>query len=179
MSSSRPVNQSTPMSNGLPPLIRSNSMALSSSPRSSSWPMTPGSPRRAQSTARSVIDLSLPGNGVRLAATRWAGTGTPVLLLHGRASQRRFWNLVVPELVGRPVCAVDQRGHGDSDKPDDGYDLRTVATDATTALDALGWSRAVVVGNRGLNSLTGRLLGSVPSVVTHRAQCDVLIVATT
>lgn len=37
----------------------------------------------------------------------------------------------------------------------------------------------LVVGNRGLNTLTGRLLGSVPSVVTHRAQCDVLIVATT
>jgi nucleotide-binding universal stress UspA family protein len=37
----------------------------------------------------------------------------------------------------------------------------------------------LVVGNRGLNSLTGRLLGSVPSVVTHRASCDVLIVATT
>lgn len=36
----------------------------------------------------------------------------------------------------------------------------------------------LVVGNRGLNTLTGRLLGSVPSVVTHRAQCDVLIVAT-
>ena len=37
----------------------------------------------------------------------------------------------------------------------------------------------LVVGNRGLNSLTGRLLGSVPSVVSHRAPCDVLIVATT
>ena len=37
----------------------------------------------------------------------------------------------------------------------------------------------LVVGNRGLNSLTGRLLGSVPSVVTHRSPCDVLIVATT
>ena len=37
----------------------------------------------------------------------------------------------------------------------------------------------LVVGNRGLNTLAGRLLGSVPSVVTHRAQCDVLIVATT
>jgi nucleotide-binding universal stress UspA family protein len=37
----------------------------------------------------------------------------------------------------------------------------------------------VVVGNRGLNSLSGRLLGSVPSEVTHRASCDVLIVHTT
>ncbi|UBU09614.1 universal stress protein [Nonomuraea gerenzanensis] len=37
----------------------------------------------------------------------------------------------------------------------------------------------IVVGNRGLNSLAGRLLGSVPSGVTHRASCDVLVVHTT
>ncbi|GAA3823428.1 universal stress protein [Sphaerisporangium flaviroseum] len=37
----------------------------------------------------------------------------------------------------------------------------------------------LVVGNRGLNSLAGRLLGSVPSNVSHRASCDVLIVRTT
>lgn len=37
----------------------------------------------------------------------------------------------------------------------------------------------LVVGNRGLNSLAGRILGSVPANVTHRATCDVLIVHTT
>ena len=37
----------------------------------------------------------------------------------------------------------------------------------------------VVVGNRGLNSLAGRLLGSVPANISHRAPCDVLIVHTT
>lgn len=37
----------------------------------------------------------------------------------------------------------------------------------------------VVVGNRGLNSLAGRLLGSVPANISHRATCDVLIVHTT
>ena len=37
----------------------------------------------------------------------------------------------------------------------------------------------VVVGNRGLNSLAGRLLGSVPANISHRAACDVLIVHTT
>lgn len=36
-----------------------------------------------------------------------------------------------------------------------------------------------VVGNRGLNSLAGRLLGSVPANISHRARCDVLIVHTT
>lgn len=37
----------------------------------------------------------------------------------------------------------------------------------------------LVVGNRGMNSLAGRLLGSVPASLSHRARCDVLIVHTT
>lgn len=37
----------------------------------------------------------------------------------------------------------------------------------------------LVVGNRGLNRLAGRILGSVPQNVLHRAGCDVLIVHTT
>ena len=36
----------------------------------------------------------------------------------------------------------------------------------------------VVVGNVGLNSLTGRILGSVPQTVARRADVDVLIVHT-
>lgn len=37
----------------------------------------------------------------------------------------------------------------------------------------------LVVGNRGMNRLSGRLLGSVPSDVAFRAKCDVLIAHTT
>ena len=37
----------------------------------------------------------------------------------------------------------------------------------------------LVVGNRGLNSLAGRILGSVPQNISHRSPCDVLIVHTT
>ncbi|MFB7879164.1 MULTISPECIES: universal stress protein [unclassified Nocardia] len=36
----------------------------------------------------------------------------------------------------------------------------------------------LVVGNRGLNTLTGRLLGSVPSDVARKSRSDVLIVHT-
>jgi nucleotide-binding universal stress UspA family protein len=36
----------------------------------------------------------------------------------------------------------------------------------------------IVVGNRGLSSLAGRLLGSVPATISHRATCDVLIAYT-
>jgi pimeloyl-ACP methyl ester carboxylesterase len=74
-----------------------------------------------------------------------------VVLLHGLASQRRFWNPVAARLAtgatGLPLLALDQRGHGDSDRPAGPYDLITAATDVTIAMDALAWSRAVVVGH--------------------------------
>lgn len=63
-------------------------------------------------------------------------------------------------------------------------DWETVAVegDAVDVLLAIVKDRdvdLVVVGNRGLNSLAGRLLGSVPADISHRAACDVLIVSTT
>ncbi|MFL6240519.1 MAG: universal stress protein [Actinomycetes bacterium] len=63
-------------------------------------------------------------------------------------------------------------------------DIKTdaVAGDPVDALvDLVGKHKAdlIIVGNRGLNSLAGRLLGSVPANVSHRASCDVLIVHTT
>ena len=36
----------------------------------------------------------------------------------------------------------------------------------------------LVVGNRGLSTIAGRLLGSVPASVSRRSPCDVLIVHT-
>jgi nucleotide-binding universal stress UspA family protein len=61
-------------------------------------------------------------------------------------------------------------------------DTLAVEGDPVDALVALVDKRKVdllVVGNRGLNSLAGRLLGSVPANISHRAACDVLIVHTT
>jgi nucleotide-binding universal stress UspA family protein len=61
-------------------------------------------------------------------------------------------------------------------------DTLAVEGDPVDALVDLVQKRKVdllVVGNRGLNSLAGRLLGSVPANISHRAACDVLIVHTT
>ena len=51
---------------------------------------------------------------------------------------------------------------------------------AEALLEAAGTNPAnvIVVGNRGLGSTNGRLLGSVPGDVAKSAQCDVLIVQT-
>jgi nucleotide-binding universal stress UspA family protein len=54
--------------------------------------------------------------------------------------------------------------------------------DAVDVLSRIARDRGVdlvVIGNRGLNSLAGRLLGSVPANLSHRSPCDVLIVRTT
>lgn len=69
------------------------------------------------------------------------GPGVPVLLVHGLASNARTWDGVARRLValGHPVVAVDQRGHGRSDKPDGGYDFATVTADLALVIDALGW----------------------------------------
>lgn len=53
------------------------------------------------------------------------------------------------------------------------------AVDVLVSLAGRREADLLVIGNRGLNSLAGRLLGSVPSSVSQRAGCDVLIVHTT
>ena len=119
------------------------------------------------------LDLDVPGRDVRLRATRWPGTGSvPVLLLHGLASSRRFWDLVVPHLAGLPVVALDQRGHGDSDRPSGPYDAATVAADALTVLDALGLSRVVVVGHSWGASTALRLAATAPERVLAAVAVD-------
>jgi nucleotide-binding universal stress UspA family protein len=61
-------------------------------------------------------------------------------------------------------------------------DQVAVEGDAVDVLTTLVKERAadlLVVGNRGLNSLAGRILGSVPANLSHRSPCDILIVHTT
>ena len=118
------------------------------------------------------VDVDLPGDGVRLRATRWAGTGAAVLLLHGLASTRRFWDLVVPGLAGLPVVALDQRGHGDSGRPAGPYDGATVVRDVLTALDALGLSRVVVVGHSWGATTALRLAAEQPQRVLAAVAVD-------
>ena len=67
-----------------------------------------------------------------------------VLLVHGLASNARLWDGVAARLaeLGHPVAAVDQRGHGHSDKPDTGYDFATLTADLAAVIDAPGLGAA-------------------------------------
>src|SRR5229473_6776307 len=100
------------------------------------------------------IDGFISANGLRLHYRRWSPAEPgpnlpPILLLHGLASAARIWDFVAPLLAERGylVTALDQRGHGESDKPDSGYDFATIVEDDTIALRSLGIARPVVVGH--------------------------------
>jgi nucleotide-binding universal stress UspA family protein len=63
-------------------------------------------------------------------------------------------------------------------------EVRTVAVQGSPVealLDVVNREKAdlLVVGNRGLAGIKGRLLGSVPADATRRSTCDVLVVHTT
>ena len=77
------------------------------------------------------------------------GEGEPRwLLVHGLASNARLWDGVATRLAsaGAATVAVDQRGHGLSDRPDEGFDMATVADDLARLVTALGWERVVLAG---------------------------------
>lgn len=68
--------------------------------------------------------------------------------MHGLASGARIWDFMAPRLVEQfQVVAVDQRGHGLTDKPVDAYGFGDVTSDVLSLLDELGFDRPVVVGH--------------------------------
>lgn len=75
------------------------------------------------------------------------GEGVPVVFIHGMGGDAREWGFVVSELSGELRCvAVDLRGHGRSDKPDQPYTMSLFAGDVTALLDRLGLNGAYFCG---------------------------------
>jgi pimeloyl-ACP methyl ester carboxylesterase len=92
-------------------------------------------------------------SGVELHVMRWeAATSVeprrPWMLTHGLASNARLWDGVARRLAasGHLVITVDQRGHGQSSKPDDGYDVPNCADDLALLIDELELDRPGVAG---------------------------------
>ncbi|PKB67104.1 MAG: hypothetical protein BZY81_05465 [SAR202 cluster bacterium Io17-Chloro-G4] len=93
-------------------------------------------------------DLWVTLNGLEFHYRDWGGSGQPVILLHGLASNCHIWDLVAPILAKDfAVVAMDQRGHGQSAKPDHGYDFATVGADLSAFSGALSLRSPVIVGH--------------------------------
>jgi pimeloyl-ACP methyl ester carboxylesterase len=94
-----------------------------------------------------IRSRTVTANGLRMHVTE-AGSGAPVLLLHGFPESSREWTAVMSGLADRAhLIAPDLRGAGRTDAPPSGYDSETVVGDVLGLLDALGIDRVDLVAH--------------------------------
>lgn len=74
------------------------------------------------------------------------GEGEPLLLIMGFGAPGAAWLPILPLLPGFKCIYFDNRGTGNSDKPEDGYTIPQMAEDASNLLKALGIDKAKVFG---------------------------------
>jgi haloacetate dehalogenase len=107
-----------------------------------------------------------------------AGSGAPIVLLHGFPQTHLMWRHVAADLVSdHTVICVDLPGYGDSDKPVDTgvtYAKRTMAADVVAVARALGYERFALAGHDRGALVAIRAGLDHPDTVTQLTVLDVL-----
>ena len=102
------------------------------------------------------------------------GSGEPVVMIGGLGADTTLWSKQVPAFSERfRVVVFDNRGSGQSDKPDKPYSIPMFAADTVGLMQALGIERAHVVG-ASLGGLVAQEL-----VLTHPEMVDRLVLVCT
>ena len=74
--------------------------------------------------------------------------GEAIVFLHGWPDSWYSFSRVVEKIPERyRALLIDQRGYGESERPEAGYDIPSMAADVTAFLDALSIERATIVGH--------------------------------
>ena len=96
-------------------------------------------------------------DGVKLAYLD-AGSGDPALVfIHGWCCNQAMWRDQIPEFAPEQrVLALDLRGHGESDKPDQDYEITGFADDVRWLTGEIGLRQPLLIGHSmgGLITLT-------------------------
>ncbi|MDQ3936013.1 MAG: alpha/beta hydrolase, partial [Actinomycetota bacterium] len=102
--------------------------------------------RATEPATRGVPVVSVRGGDVHV---RQSGDprGPPLVLLHGIGCSVRWWEPILPALRRFRVIRLDLLGHGDSEKPRDGYTMGEHADLVAQVMEQLGVRRAAVVGH--------------------------------
>jgi haloacetate dehalogenase len=109
-----------------------------------------------------------------------AGSGPPLLLLHGYPQTHIEWRDVAPQLAKKfTVVAADLRGYGDSSKPPDGenhlnYSKRAMAQDQVEVMAGLGFQKFALVGHDRGGRVAHRLALDHADRVTKLAILDIV-----
>ena len=87
-------------------------------------------------------------DGVRLHYIDYGGHGPPLVLLAGLGGTAQLFRGLAPKLSKQfRVVALTRRGHGRSERPNNGYGIETLVEDIRRFLDALGFERAALAGH--------------------------------
>lgn len=114
--------------------------------------------------------------GVRLHyVTHGPQDGEPMLLVHGYPQSWYEWRHLMPLLGDKyRLIAPDTRGLGDSSRPLEGYDKKTVAHDLWLLMHkVLGYTRFISVGHDWGAPSAFRVAADHPENVTHLVMLDV------
>jgi haloacetate dehalogenase len=109
-----------------------------------------------------------------------AGSGPPLLLLHGYPQNHLVWRRVAPGLArDHTVVVTDLRGYGDSAKPvpdKEGrvYSKRLMARDQAGLMRELGFARFGLVGHDRGARVAQRLVLDHPEAVERLAVLDIV-----
>src|SRR5690349_5291626 len=108
-----------------------------------------------------------------------AGSGSPIVLLHGFPQTHLMWRHVAADLAAdHTVLCPDLRGYGASDKPADtdgqAYAKRTMAADIVALAAKFGHDRFALVGHDRGALVAIRAGLDHPGTITHLASLDVL-----
>jgi pimeloyl-ACP methyl ester carboxylesterase len=91
--------------------------------------------------------IPVKGRGARLEALDFGGSGPGVLLLHGLAGTAAEWEDTAFWLTeGHRVLALDQRGHGRSERRPADVSRTAFVSDAVAAIEQLGLAPVVLIG---------------------------------
>ncbi|MCH2309479.1 MAG: alpha/beta hydrolase [SAR202 cluster bacterium] len=91
----------------------------------------------------------------------------PYLLIHGLASNHRIWDLIFPFLSeDRDVIAIDVRGHGESEKTQDGYGFESISLDLSSFINQLGIKSPILVGHSWGGSIALHYAATNPKLVS-------------
>ena len=113
-------------------------------------------------------------NGLRI--NLWmGGKGPPVLLVHGYPQTGQIWRKIAPLLAEQyTVVCPDLRGVGESDKPRDGYDKKTMARDMHEVMLSLGHKTYALVGHDRGGRVAHRQALDYPDAVSRLCVLDVV-----
>jgi len=110
----------------------------------------------------------------------YAGSGPPLLLMHGAPQTHVSMRLIAPELAKDfTVIVPDLRGYGDSSKPADGenhvnYSKRAMALDQVEVMKSFGFDKFAVVGHDRGGRVGHRMALDHADKITRLAVFDII-----